>query len=140
MKNTITVFVLALMILMESCATQKFDVHGTPGTIVTSLDGKTTLAVIGQNGTAKVKLKRKDGYDPFLLAKAPNSDKNIPFALDYKDRNRTTVNTVLGFVLFCPPITAIGLLGPSWILYNRTGSQYDYNYLKHQNTNNDLIR
>lgn len=136
MKKIIVVFLLALILLLESCASQKIDVYGVPGTVVTTSDGSTTLAVIDQSGTAKVKLRRKDGYQLFLQAKAPGSDKNVPFALDYLDKNRTDLNNSLA-IIFIP---LFGFLGPSWILFSRTGSDYDYDYLKHQTTNSDLIR
>jgi hypothetical protein len=136
MKKSIIWFMAASAILIESCASQRFNVHGDPGTVVTTLDGKTTLGVIDQSGIVKIKLKRKNGYEPFLQAKAPNSDKYIPFALDYKDKDRSTINTVIGYGVVWP----IGFLGPTWILMSRTGSKYDYDYLKHQNTNNDLIK
>ena len=135
MKKTIVGCLLAAILLFESCASQKINVHGASGTVITTLDGSKTLAVIDQSGTARIKLKRNDGYQPFLQAKAPGSDKYIPFALNYKDKDRSIWNLVFGFVL-------IGPTGgfSSFMFLFRTGSDYDYDYLKHQTTNSDLIR
>lgn len=135
MKRITIVFLAIAILMMASCNTQRFYVHGTPGTEITSLDGTKTLAVIGQDGTAKVKLNRKNNYDAFLQAKAPNSDKYVPFALDYKDRARYSWNATLGSVLLIPTV----FIGSVFFL-NRLATKYDYDYLKHQNTNNDLIK
>lgn len=134
MKKTIVGCLLAAVLLFESCASQKINVHGVPGTVVTTLDGSKTLAVIDQSGTARIKLKREDGYQAFLQAKAPGSDKNIPFALNYEDKDRSSRNNVLGR-LFAVPTCLLSLL-----ILLRTGSDYDYDYLKDQTTNSDLIR
>lgn len=131
MKKLLLLIIIASL-LMTSCHTQQFFVYGEPGTIITSLDGTTTLGVIDQSGMVKVELDRNDGYDAFLQAKAPGSEKFVPFALDYKDCNRTTLNYFLGLVTF--PI--MGFL----IFWRNIGSCYDYNYLNYQHTNNDLIK
>ena len=130
MKN-ILVFVIAASLMMASCKTQKFHVSGEPGTIITALDGS-TLTVIDQSGTAEIKMDRRDGYDAFLQAKAPGSEKLVPFALDYKNHNRTTPNYILGLVTF--PV--FGFL----IFWSNIGSCFDYDYLQYQHTNNDLIK
>ena len=135
MKKITIVFMATAILMMESCNTQRFYVHGTPGTVITSLDGTKTLAVIGQDGTAKVKLNRKNNYNAFLQAKAPNSNKYVPFALDYKDKARYTQNAVLGMVLALPTI----FISPM-VFLGRLATKYDYDYLKHQNTNNDIIK
>ena len=126
-KIQLLAFMLSV-ILLESCnPTQKMTVYGTPGTVITNLNGTQILSVIDQSGSTQVKLGRNGGYCAFLQAKAPDSDKYIPFALDYKDINRSAINLV-------------AFLGPSWILFNRIGGSYDYDYLETQSTNNDLIR
>lgn len=154
MKKTIVGCLLAAVLLFESCASQKINVHGAPGTVVTTLDGSKTLAVIDQSGTARIKLKRKDGYQAFLQAKAPGSDKNIPFALNYEDKDRSVWNQVWAYALVPTSVGvgvgAVGLwgfvfaptsvIGGLILIFGRTGSDYDYDYLKHQTTNSDLIR
>ena len=135
-KIQLLAFMLSV-ILLESCnPTQKMTVYGTPGTVITNLNGTQILSVIDQSGSTQVKLGRNGGYCAFLQAKAPDSDKYIPFALDYKDINRSTINLVAGAIIVYP----LGFLGPSWILFNRIGGSYDYDYLETQSTNNDLIR
>lgn len=138
MRKIITIFIVAVVLMNSSCNTQKFYVAGEPGTVITSLGGSETLAIIDQSGVAKIELNRKKGYVAFLQAKAPNSNNFIPFALDYKDFDRSTLNTIVGGVLFMPLF--IGFLGPSWILLERRGIAYDYKYLNYQHTNNDLIQ
>lgn len=129
----LVIILIAIMVLMTSCYTQKFYVVGDPGTVIASLNGYYTLATIDQSGEAEIKIKdRKIGYMAFLQAKSPNSDVFVPFALDYKDRNRSTPNSIIGS-LTMPILIGAGFLG-------FTGSCFDYDYLKYQHTNNDLIR
>lgn len=128
-----------IILLLTSCNTQKFYVKGIPGTIITTLDNE-QLGVIDQSGSAEIKLDRKTGYQAFLQAKAPNSNMLVPFALDYKNKNRSSTNFGVGFVIFMPPLTTIAILGPGWIMLSRRGSYYDYDYLDNQTTNNDLIK
>lgn len=136
MKKIVLTISLVITLLTTSCNTQKIIVNGEPGTVITTVDGQTTLAVIDQSGTAEIKMKRKEYYIPFLQAKAPNSNELIPFALDYENHNRTTPNWIIGFAILVP----VGYLGPSYIFFNRSDSKFDYDYLEQQQTNNDLIR
>lgn len=134
MKKTVVLLMTGLL-FMTSCYNQKFIVHGEPGTVITSMNGTKTLATIDQSGMAMIKFDsnvRISGYIAFLQAKSPNSDVYVPFALDYKDRNRSTPNSIIG-PLTIPLMFGFGLMG-------NTGSCCDFDYLKNQHTNNDLIR
>lgn len=87
-----TFFITALFMLVvlsfSSCSSsQTFFVNGYPGTIIAYPDGN-ALAQIDHSGTTQITLNRNGGYYHYLLAKAPNSDLPVPFALDYKDHNR----------------------------------------------------
>lgn len=83
MKKISIVYIIVACILFASCTTtQKFNVAGTAGTeIYTS--SMERVGVIGSNGKAKVTLPA-DGYYAYLLAKKPQSNLLVPFALDYK--------------------------------------------------------
>lgn len=141
MKKIGIYLLVAVVFLTTSCYTnQKFYVHGFPGTVITSMDGNKTLAIIDQSGVAEIELKRKDGYYAFLQAKAPNSNKAIPFALDYQDKNRSKTNGNLFICFIVPPLSFIGLLGPLWVFGYHWGTPFDYDYLDYQQTNNDLIK
>lgn len=92
MKTSKLSFVIIAIctIAMTSCvkSTQTFTVQGKPGTSITTPKGE-HIAMIDGTGQAKIQLKRKQGYYPYMLAKEPNSTKNVPFALDYKDKKST---------------------------------------------------
>ena len=86
-----TFFITALFVLVaisfSSCSSsQTFFVNGYPGTIIAYPNGN-ALAQIDHSGTTQITLNRDGGYYHYLLAKAPNSDLPVPFALDYKDHN-----------------------------------------------------
>lgn len=141
MKKIGIYLLVAVVFLTTSCYTnQKFYVQGFPGTVITSMDENKTLAVIDQSGVAEIKLKRNDGYYAFLQAKAPNSNKAIPFALDYQDKNRSKTYEILYGCFLVPPLLFVGFLGPMWVFGSLMGTQFDYDYLDYQHTNNDVIR
>ena len=141
MKRTGIYFLVIVVFLTTSCYTnQKFHVYGVPGTIITSMDENTTLAVIDQSGVAEIKVKRNDGYNAFLLAKSPDSDNFIPFALDYQDKNRSKTFGILYGCFLVPPLLFVGIAGPMWVFGSLMGTQFDYDYLDYQHTNNDIIR
>lgn len=83
MKKFYLIYIIAVCLMFASCTTtQKFNVAGTAGTeIYTS--SMQRVGVIGTNGKAKVTLP-SDGYYAYLLAKKPQSNLLVPFALDYK--------------------------------------------------------
>lgn len=130
--SKIIVVLLAEIFLLNSCHIQRFNVYGTPGTIIKTLDGTETLAVIDNNGVANIKLDRRSGYDPFLQAVAPGSDKSVPFALDYKDVKRTELLNLGGLIIALPTF----FLGWLYLM----ACYGDYKYLQAQSTNNDLVK
>lgn len=159
-KSVLTVILLvATMVLLSSCSsTQKFTVHGTPGTVIAQQYGQAT--VIDQSGQATLTMGRTiSDYNHFLLAKAPNSDVWVPFALDYKDHNRGFTKTmailsaaisgvgdiacvamaisgVEGAAILIGGIPALGGLG--LMLPLAIKSKYTYDCLD-QSTNNNYI-
>lgn len=133
MKRTFFILVAFFAIItLSSCHTQRFVVHGQPETTIETLDGSQTLAVIDENGTAKVKLDIREGYDPFLQAVLPGSNQKVPFALDYKNAHRNNW-LMTGAIFGLVPTIGLG----SIYMLTCFG---DYRYLKVQNTNNDLIK
>lgn len=113
-----TFFITALFVLVaisfSSCSSsQTFFVNGYPGTIIATPDGN-ALAQIDHSGTTQITLNRDGGYYHYLLAKAPNSDLPVPFALDYKDHNRNggkyALEGIGGTVGFAGGVATIGCL------------------------------
>lgn len=96
---------------MASCvkSTQSFTVQGKPGTSITTPQGE-HIAIIDGTGQAQIKLKRKQGYYPFLLAQEANSTKHVPFALDYKDKKRYKAGNLGTSVSLGTAIVGVGLL------------------------------
>lgn len=147
-------FLLGLVVtLLSSCHTQTFTVHGQPGTVI-SYNGQ-QLAVIDQSGEAQITAHRtyQGGYQHYYLAQAPGSNVKVPFALDYVDRNRVPLFNASQWLAFPTLSLSYFIITPA--LYGveglLVGSDYDsntqrvllrqqYDYLKHQSTNNDLIR
>lgn len=135
------------MASLTSCQTQTFTVYGTPGTVISY--NQKQLAVIDQTGTAQITTRRREGYHHFYQAQAPGSDVKVPFAMDYTDRHWARVANVV-YPLAMVSLVGLPFLGTyglinihdlpgSWDDYNGVLRQ-QYNYLKHQSTNNDLIR
>lgn len=85
-----------LMPVFVSCGgTQTITVNGMPGTVIGDPSNQ-QIAVIDQTGMAKISLKRKAGYIPYLYATAPGSDVPVPFALDYKAKGTAGNSMALG--------------------------------------------
>lgn len=160
--------VLALSVMPSCKSTQTFYVYGIPGT---EIRGHGT---IDQSGKMSIKTERArkysgQSYYHFLLAKAPNSNLWVPFALDYRDHNRSlkkrgskamtimlgslsiggSVVGGVGFLSGSPEVglagLGVGLAGLGLMLPFVNSSEFDeldynYDYLKHQTTNNDLIK
>lgn len=161
-------FLLGILITtLSSCSTtQTFTVRGVPGTVISK--DNMQIAVIDPSGQAQIMTNRINGYEPFYLAKAPNSNLQVPFALDYKNHNRNAGENVAMGIAF--PAEFVGLLmcivggatGNTSLLlaglvpvslsvalaigYLSRGAaakdemNFQYDYLKIQTTNNDLIK
>lgn len=100
------VFIGLLALMLSSCNTpQNFVVQGQPGTVICSPTNE-RLAVIDNTGTAQVTLYRKNDYFHYLQAQAPGSNQWVPFALDYKDHNRTRRGVLWGTgMILCSSVT-----------------------------------
>lgn len=164
------VFLLGVLLpLLSSCSTtQTFTVRGVPGTVISK--DNMQIAVIDQTGQAQIKTDRESGYQQFYLAKAPNSNLQVPFALDYVNHSRensiyasrftggyfTTagcLSIIIGAAISKDKHSEktglnIILLGvgvglasiPFYSSYSKDPIDYNYDYLQLQTTNNDLIR
>ena len=105
-----------LMPVFVSCGgTQTITVNGMPGTVIGDPSNQ-QIAVIDQTGTAKILLKRKAGYIPYLYATAPGSDVPVPFALDYKTKGTAGNSVALGGAYTLAGIGAIGVLTAATML------------------------
>ena len=83
----LTFFVLFCSVLFSCSTTQTINVCGEPNSDIYSPE-MVRLGTIDNSGNAKITLS-SDGYYAYLLSKAPTSDKLIPFAIDYKNKNYT---------------------------------------------------
>lgn len=158
-----TTAILLIIAILSSCSTQSFVVHGEPGTIIYNSNNE-DIAIIDKTGQANITLERKP-YSHYLLAKSPNSDVRVPFALDYKNHNRNLPNSLIcvgaAAISVAIAVTAgqaepinipnlvigiVGVVGSGTafdiIMTNpdRENDVYrNYDYLPNQTTNNDLI-
>lgn len=90
----IIIFFFISITLFSCASSQTFYVNGTPGTIITTPSNE-RIAQIDNSGQAKITFKRKLGYLPFLEAQSPYSNIKVPFALDYKNKNRNVPRYIL---------------------------------------------
>lgn len=159
-KSIFAIFIfVATIVSFSSCSSsQRFIVRGTPGTMIATQDGQTT--VIDQSGQVTLTMDRTIGnYSHFLLSKSPNSNTWVPFAIDYKDHNRgftkamgITVGAISiagsvacvamaigggGTAVLIPGAAALG--GMIGVVPLGMTSEYTFDYVQ-QTTNNDLIR
>lgn len=159
-----------LLVTFSSCSSsQTFMVQGVPGTVISSPTNQ-RIAVLDNMGQAQIKTKRKEGYYHYLQAQVPGSNIQVPFALDYKNHSRAAQRGACAFGEYTFLVASIGcsigsiacLLageeGPvvSYLLGGALGSigvgglfhigntsdviNRDYDYLKSQSTNSDILR
>jgi len=171
MKSFFNIIIFfSISITLFSCASsQTFYVNGTPGTIITTPSNE-RIAQIDNSGQAKITLKRNIGYYPFLEAQTPYSNIKVPFALDYKNKNRnlpkyvllgsgyslvylgctTVAGCLIGYVAsgeeFFMTIMSVASLasgaGAGLGIWGDSMEQLDrnYDYLENQSINNDIIQ
>lgn len=146
-----------------SCSTtEKFYVSGTPNTQIYTPNYK-HIGTVEANGRAKIEIPSSDYY-AFFLSKNPNSELYVPFALDYKKKGRIEThlwrNVGMGTMLLGTAIAIpCALLGEYTAAYvglgmmvggtlaglpadsrlNQNSYKYQYQYLKSQQTNEDLL-
>lgn len=106
MKRTINYIIIVCMsLIIFSCTTtQKFTIYGKPGTSIYKPD-ESHIGTIQNNGKVKVKLD-SENYYAFLLSRDANSEKLIPFALNYKNKSYMGKRIIAG--------TAYMMLGASF--------------------------
>ena len=150
------------LVLFSSCvAYSDFIITGEPGTHIKTPDGK-DIGYIDDTKQLKYTFSRADYYTPFLLSKSPNSNKYIPFALDYKETSGITIPQLIGStaamigLIVGGPVTLINEsaagavvlfgLGGGGAAYlaqytlSRTDITQCYKYIPTQYTNNDLFQ
>lgn len=109
MKRLIYCAIIAATALFTSCATTytTVTVSGTPGTVIKNPEDNSVLGTIGSSKSLQVNLDRNKYY-AYLLSKAPQSDKEIPFALEFEEEtgryNKAAAGEAVGIGL-----AAIGL-------------------------------
>ncbi len=92
---------IALTAISLSCSTyQKITIYGEPDTEIFTPD-KNKIGTLSSEGKSVVTIPR-DVYYAYLLYQDKNSDKKIPFALDYKNKSffGTKLLSGTGFALF----------------------------------------
>ena len=80
-------YISVVLLALSSCATKYHSlvVTGKPGTVIST--GENVVGTISNSGSAEIQLKA-DTYHSYLLAKSPDSDKYIPFALEFEKNKR----------------------------------------------------
>ncbi len=80
-------YISVVLLALSSCATKyrSLVVTGKPGTVI--LTGENVIGTISNSGSAEIQLKA-DTYHSYLLAKSPDSDKYIPFALEFEKKTK----------------------------------------------------
>ena len=165
MKNIFQfIFALFLIFNLTSCyTTEKITVYGKPGTEVYT-PNKEKISEINNDGKTKVILS-SDACYTYLLSKDANSNMYIPFALDYKNKSYAGTKMLLplnyavcaGSLITAlvagltagddnAPLAAVGLAAiptafGGMILTSRlyqTTREWQFKYLKNQQTNSDL--
>lgn len=156
---TIFIFVVTIVSFSSCSSSQRFTVRGTPGTMIATQDGQTTM--IDQSGQVTLTMDRTIGsYSHFLLSKSPNSNIWVPFAIDYKDHNRGFTKAVaitagaisIAGSIGCAAMAIGGVEGTAILIPGAAAfagaglavplgikSEYTFDYIQ-QSTNNDLIR
>ncbi len=104
--SKILVGTLILCMLGSCSTTEKFTVHGNPGTKIYTPDKK-ELDVIPQSGKATIKVD-SHAYMGYLLTHDDALDQWVPFALDVRKKSRagTKAAVVAGYTL-----STVGLIG-----------------------------
>ena len=147
---------LSLIFIFSACTTtSKICISGTPGTIIKEQSGE-ILGTIDSSSRLITKVEKTSCQPIIFLSKEPNSDKWIPFALDFK---RDNSNLAISFMLYdigmasiiatfpllitaniaaVPTLLGGALLGfpAAFSIGNHQGC---YDYSKMQTTNNDLF-
>lgn len=138
-RYILSIALISVFIVLSSCSvTQEIRVEGRPGTSIYDSNGK-MLSTIDYSGSTIITIDRQNEYQYFLQAKAPDSNILVPFALDYADNSRNDNIPIIAFCL--PPVVGYltwGVIFHSHIL--AYGVDNDFDYLRFQKTNNDLIR
>lgn len=140
-KFILSIALISVFIVLSSCSvTQEIRVEGRPGTSIYDSNGK-MLSTIDYSGSTIITIDRANEYHYFLQAKAPDSNILVPFALDYANNSRPSGYDMLLLSCVLPP--SVGLLTWGWPVcskLNAYGVDKDFDYLKFQKTNNDLVK
>lgn len=140
-KFILSIALISVFIVLSSCSvTQEIRVEGRPGTSIYDSNGK-MLSTIDYSGSTIITIDRANEYHYFLQAKAPDSNILVPFALDYTNNNRQSGRTMFLLSGILPPLAGYVIWGiPACIACNAYGDDNDFDYLRFQKTNNDLVK
>ncbi len=117
MKKIYIILVFVLAVFLPSCSpVHTLTIKGEPGSVISSkptIDNE-VLGTINNSGTTTIELTRKH-YQPFLFSINPETQKAIPFALDFQEdmSKRTTERIVVAGAIISLPIFLVGLIGQS---------------------------
>ena len=140
-KFILSIALISVFIVLSSCSvTQEIRVEGRPGTSIYDSNGK-MLSTIDYSGSTIITIDRANEYHYFLQAKAPDSNILVPFALDYANNSRPSSGDMLLLSCVLPP--SFGLLTWGLPVYSKLkayGVDKDFDYLRFQKTNNDLVK
>lgn len=135
MKN---ILLIIFSVVTISCSTLKITVYGEPNTTIKTPNNE-YLGRIESNGSTKIKLDRYHHY-AYLLTVSPETNKEIPFALEYTPkpgRGDWTFATKL-LSCFVPPVGLIYIYCfPDPLEFSDI--EYNYKYHNKQETNSDLL-
>lgn len=139
-KSILSIALISVLIVLSSCSiTQEIKIEGKPGTSIYDSNGK-MLSTIDYSGSTTITMDRQKKYDYFLQAKLPNSDILVPFALDYTNNNRAADWDRFTWIsLAIPPLAGALIYGWLGVLFDH-GIDDDFDYLRFQKTNNDLVQ
>ncbi len=140
-KSILSIALISVLIVLSSCSvTQEIRVEGRPGTSIYDSNGK-MLSTIDYSGSTIITIDRANEYHYFLQAKAPDSNILVPFALDYTNNNRSLDSDRLGWISLCmPPLAGVLIYGWWGCFKEGYGHDDDFDYLRFQKTNNDLVK
>ena len=134
----IKIFLIAIItsITLYSCSTKDIIVKGKPGTEIYSHEMK-KKSVIDDNGTAIINVKNDYQFDYVFFSHEKESNKYIPFALNFEENKFGNNQKVTGFICTSP----LMIFSPFYlmVLSQDEQSMLHYKYLTEQQTNQDIV-
>lgn len=137
MKRFLKILIVVVFVITSSCAPQKINIIGKPGTEIYSCDMQ-IIAEIPNSGSVVVPMNKDYIGPPMLLSLEKNSGRYIPFALDFEKNSNREI-----YLWTTWPTAPLLAYGPFfWLLvlegWNRQ-EYYHFKYLPEQQTNQDIV-